>query len=742
MKTNTMVSIGDALSAALEAAAKEKVGFKCETVSRDATFRAARVERLPLPINSKPIRIAREAGLIKPLPTGKPIKAKARRRAAELNGARIATAQVRELNSATLAERREGYTLDPVARIEGIKAKAHKAKGGFKGMDSSGQNTSNAIKREEDLIPTAAELVRGNAPALVSVLKSGNGARLDRLELSGKVSHALTSNTPIEPNADREAREAAELTLGADQTLRAAANLARSVDRGLSAEAADLAREADRVLLAPKTKGKRNGRLDRILRAVQLKFEGSGSVERATADRARLVKLAAEGNKSASILLRGEVDPDIAKAFLRRMDKENAAREEAADKARDTKEAREFSAARVAAELDAKGGKFGKATDYSARLREWTKTDGIGLAAWQAGFARLAIGATSKAIRRVTLGTRRAKLDGSKPTVGATVCRRVGKLHGEGWNTAGRISAARLQTTEGSGSGSDWQGAATAGGGLLVVSDSSREEAFAAASGAIADHAAEVARRAACQTRAIRIVLDDDQAVCLPPLPVFAVQQFRPCATAQGIESVLYRKFSERTGSIRKGKFDPTLTRGRAWFRAADRAASRAVSTLGCGMTGNRNHAQTDGLPISVVGIADPSEWGKLKSAFQPPSFDTWRESNADPIRRALRLVWQRIVAPSFRAHSRAKDGARHNARQSYRKNRQAFRIVARLLAGESLPMAAEAEGAQAVARLERGATGKAAEAWRAIVAAACAPRDGRKDRESLAGVSASFLIG
>lgn len=720
MQTKSLVSVCEALDVAARVA-----GVALPTVPKVARVKARRVAGVAA--NSPLMVAARAAGLVPSLPAVK-ATAKAKRRAAVQRGAAEAAAVVRAANLATRLARALEYGERAAEVVTlGAKAKARKARGGIKFAPLPTLAEAMADGRElarvrREVLPyvvkgfdaatgaSAAELVRGSSPVLVGVVKAADGsARLDTLELSGRVGHSLTSSATLEGNAAREARELAELCNGADKSLAEEAAARAAEDKLASHSAADGARE--RVLLAGR---KSQGRAAAILRASQV-IGSPLAAARAAEFRARLEVLAKAGNASAARLLSGETDAAAWKSFLRQHDKERAAAEVATGKLREAADAARSSAARVReARESAEAARFARG-GVVARFHSWRDGEFV----WQRAFAGLVIGASGKAIRRVTNGARSRKLDGIKPAKHGATMRRVGVLKGEGWNTAGRVSAARVVTTDGAGDGRDWRGAATATGGCLVVSDASREEAHAAAAAAIAARAAKVAARVARRASGYWCADNDRD------------------GQAAEVEAVLVQKFATRLDA--RG-----YSRGRAWYRAADGAASRAVSSLGGGLTGTQGSvkgAKVARVPVSVSGVGCPSEWGKVTSAFQPPAFEVWREANAEAVNGALRLLWARIVAPSRVALRKASKAAEFNARQSYEKNKRAFRILWRLLArGESLHTAAAAEGAAALSRLESGTHGKARETWAAIVAAACAPREGREGKESVAGVAAAFL--
>lgn len=130
----------------------------------------------------------------------------------------------------------------------------------------------------------------------------------------------------------------------------------------------------------------------------------------------------------------------------------------------------------------------------------------------------------------------------------------------------------------------------------------------------------------------------------------------------------------------------PTLQHARRrWlWRQALKAASKAMTTLGAGMTGDRTASK---LP-KLESIGAPEDWGRLKVYVET-------EDTSGPIPRATRSKALRLAAKALGAAPcpPASDRKAYNARQAQLAIRRRLRFVAMLLRGNSEDTARELAG-------------------------------------------------
>jgi len=274
-----------------------------------------------------------------------------------------------------------------------------------------------------------------------------------------------------------------------------------------------------------------------------------------------------------------------------------------------------------------------------------------------AWWARVATSAAGKAARSVELGG--AKIGQDVQASGVSMRRgmasgAVVSLVGDGGRASGSLRAACVVQTD----GVTFAGGATGAGGVLVVSDASKDDSHLAALAAIVGRVERVRARLA-RRRAGYWCADNDR---------------------DGQDKERAEVWADRRG-----------WRGCYW-RAARRAAGREVSarSLRVGITGQDSELQ-------ALGEVLPVESESVVAAMDSARVSAWMEGEgANPsapsghtVGNALRKAWRVLVIPARAAVFTSQGRARANAVQAMRKGFRSYRLIAGVLRGEPSAIAA-----------------------------------------------------
>ena len=535
-----------------------------------------------LAVNSRAMAAARAAGLVPSVAAAVVVvAAKARRVAAARLGAAAAVRVVRELNGATLAQRRDSY---------------------------------GATGAESVFIATGAE-----------------GAAADELRAAAVVAAAAEDGATLAA-AMGDGREGAR-----------AARLAREVEAAARLAAASAASAS--------------------VVAAALQRNGGGGAR---------VRAAAQGAAVGAHLVEGRAVADELRAA--------AARAEA----RQLKRA----AAKVVTEVTESKGAVRAAVELVSGVvhigRAARDGGGVGL------LSGLALALAAVAARRIQAGSRRVVRgeDGAE-VAGFGVVHEWAAVADEVWREGERV---RFVTT--GAADSSWRGGATGAGGVVVVSDTSRDDAAAAGVAGGWTYAAAVAARLEARARKRDDHDHDHDRATLAALPS-GLSVYRRAAAEGAVLAVLVARLAPPAPMVEAAdglaaRVAARRRKARGVARAVGRAAQAALSQLAGGMTGRKA-----GGAVSVVSVGCPADWGRLANdekslqveagkARERREWATGNGAGAGEVARAARLVWGRIVrAAQLAARRAAAGGAGANARAAYRARRVEWRRVVGLLRGD-----------------------------------------------------------
>lgn len=217
----------------------------------------------------------------------------------------------------------------------------------------------------------------------------------------------------------------------------------------------------------------------------------------------------------------------------------------------------------------------------------------------------LAIGATKAAVQTVTLG---------KCVVAGEVVEH-GTREALGLSVEDKDAGAVLVSTL----GCEWIGGATKGGGVAVVSDASRDEAFLSACAAVIEECRAGGWRAARWFKLVPAfgpLTQAQAALCddLGQVMAVRVPGRHPRASFELVFPGSAEVVSVRLPVGEDGKpiAAPRVHTFLRHLRAARRAAQRAVSSLNAGLRGRKSA----GAVAGVTSLGSPDDWGKLTAAL------------------------------------------------------------------------------------------------------------------------------
>ena len=266
-------------------------------------------------------------------------------------------------------------------------------------------------------------------------------------------------------------------------------------------------------------------------------------------------------------------------------------------------------------------------------------------------WAKVALSAAGKAIRSVELGG--SKIGQAVNSASSASLRRgvvggvVVSLVGDGGKSSGTIRAAASVATD----GVTFAGGATKGGGAMVISDASKDDAHLAACAAIASRVERVRFRLARMASGYWCA-DNDR-------------------DGQGAE--VARVWEERRG-WRMG-----------YWLAARRAAGREVSARALrGLKGRDSELASlpPSLPPEDVGALVAMDSARVAAWQEGEGADTAGNAPGHTVKEGIRRAWRVLVLPA-RTLARTSEGrARPGALRSLQAGRRAFKLVAGVLLG------------------------------------------------------------